>query len=698
MDGGGPQLTRRTFVALAGAGLTLGRAAAQPGGLAQPFVRIDPDGTVTVVTKHLEMGQGIASGLASVLADALDCDWARVRTEAAPVDPAVYKNLAFGFQATGGSTSLSNSWPQLRAAGATARAMLLAAAAARWQQPVDTLRTERGWVLDGTHRVSYGELADEAGRLPVPADVALRPPGPLVGGAQPRLDTPAVVRGAQVYGIDVRRPGQRVAVILRPPLFGARLATLDDTAAKALPGVRGVHRVPQGVAVVADSTWAALRGREALVVTWDESAAERRSSAQMLADFRRAAESGEPGADVLQRGDAAAALAGAAQVIEAEFEQPFLAHQPMEPLAVVLQMVDGVCEIWAGSQNPQADQAAAMRILGLPAERVRLHGLPAGGSFGRRATFAADWVSAACEVLRAHAEPVPLQLLWMREDMVQGGFFRPLNLHRVRIGLGADGRISGCEQTIVAPSFLPLRPGAPLRNDPTATDGHLAARYDVPAARVRWVNPACGVPVQMYRALALNHTTFVKEVLMDELARAAGTDALAFRLAHLAGHPRQAEVLRRVAALAGWGGPLPRGHALGLAVTEAFGSFVAHAARVRLDGDRIVVEQLACVVDCGTVVNPRTVQAQMEGGAAFGLTLALKNGITLDQGRVMQSNFHDAPVLRLAEMPRVVVEIVASTAPPTGVGEPGSVPVAAAVANAWARLTGRAVRSLPLPG
>jgi isoquinoline 1-oxidoreductase beta subunit len=714
--------TRRQFVALAGtgavpgggagAGLVLGCLPAAPATagadadneLEQAFVRIAPSGEVTVIVKHLEMGQGIASGLAAVLAEELDADWSQLRTEAAPFDPARYRHLLFGQQTTGGSTSMSHSFQQLREAGATARAMLLQAAALRWSVPVQELTTHRGVVLHGaTHRrAGYGELASAAAALPVPAlrSVALKPVASfgLIGRARPRLGVPAMTCGETVYGIDIRRPGQRVALLLRPPRFGGRARQVDAAAAQAVPGVRGVHTVPQGVAVVADRTWAAMQARRLLNVQWDDSAAERRGSAELRAEFRRLADAGEPGVDGLLRGDPHGALAGAAQVIEAEFELPYLAHQPMEPLAAVAELRDGRCDIWAASQNPSADHAAAVRLLQLPPENIALHVLPAGGSFGRRATFDADWISALLQVVLAHGGGVPIQLLWAREDDVRGGFYRPMTLHRLRAGLDASGRIVAVDQTIVSQSFLfaPPRAGAVPRHDPTATDGHLAGRFDVPAARLRWVQATTGVPVQMYRALSFNHTTFTKEVLMDELARAAGQDAVAFRLAHLAGHPRQAAVLREAAAQAGWGRRQAPGRALGVAVQEAEKSFVAQIARVRIEGARIVVEHVVCVIDCGIVIDPGTVTAQMEGGIAFGLTQALMSQITLDAGQVQQSNFHDAPVLRMARMPTVQVVLLRSSEPPTGVGEPGSVVIAAAVANAVAQLTGQRVRSLPL--
>jgi isoquinoline 1-oxidoreductase beta subunit len=701
---------RRQFVVLGGGGLALGwvtdDASSQPAtresaqDFSAPFLRIGSDGTVTVITKHLEMGQGIASGLATVLADALDADWSSVCTEPAPVNPGLYKNLVFGAQTTGGSTSMANSWQQLREAGWAARTMLMQAAAQRLGVAVDTLATERGQVVHAAsrRRLGYGDLAAAAGRLPLPAQPASPAPSRLLGQPGTRLEAAAIVRGTAVYGMDIQRPGQRVAVIQRPPLFGATVRSVNESAVLRLRGVRGVHRVPQGVAVVADDSWSALRARRELQVTWDDSNAEVRGSTELRAEFRRLADVGEPGVNGLVRGDVDAAFSSAAQVLQADFELPYLAHQAMEPIAAVVEMQGGVCHLWAASQNPQADHAAAMRLMSLPADRVVLHGLPAGGSFGRRATFGADWVSATLHVFLAHGTQQPLKLMWSREDDIGGGFYRPMSLHRLRAALDAEGRIAALEQTIVVQSFLfgPPRPGVAMRHDPTATEGHLAGRYDVPAARLRWVQATTGVPVQMYRALSHNHSTFSKEVLMDELARAADRDALAFRLAHLQGHPRQAAVLRQAAAIAGWGRRLPPGHALGLAVQDAYKTCVAQVAQVRIDGTRIVVERVICVVDCGTVVNPGTVRAQMEGGIAWGLTQVLHSEITLAAGRVQQSNFHDAPVLRLPEMPTVHVHIVPSDAPPSGVGEPGSVPIIAAVANAVAVLTGRAVRSLPL--
>ncbi|WAC71939.1 molybdopterin-dependent oxidoreductase [Roseateles sp. SL47] len=714
--------TRRHFIVLAGAGagLALGLPATgavgggdaplppdspQGAGLNRPFVRIAPDGLVTVIVKHLEMGQGIASGLATVVAEELDADWAQLRTEAAPFDPALYRHTVFGFQTTGGSTSMANSWQQLREAGAVARAMLVSAAALRWSVPAEELTTHRGQVLHGPsgRRIGYGALSEAAAALPVPTEVPLKSPASfgLIGREQRRLGVHDIVQGRSRYGMDIQRPGMLVAVLQRPTRFGSTIRSVDASAALAMPGVRAVHQLSSGVAVLADNSWLAIEARRLLKIEWDDSKAEQRSTADLRANFRALAGAGDPGVEGLKRGHVDEALAGAAKVLEADFELPYLAHQPMEPIASVGELRDGRCDIWAASQNPSADHAAAVKLLGLPAGKVVLHGLPAGGSFGRRATFNADWISELAQILSAQRErgdSRPVKLMWTREDDIGGGYYRPMSLHRLKVGMDATGRIIAAKQTIVAQSFSRgrPRPGVVPRHDPFITEGHLAERYDVPHAHTCWINPDVGVPVHTYRALGHNHTTFSKEVMMDELAALAGQDALAFRLAHLREHPRQAHALRIAADKAGWGRPLPAGSALGMAVQEAYHTVVAQVAQVRINRGLIVVERVVCVVDCGLVVNPGTVRAQMEGGIAFGLSAALHNEITLEGGRVQQSNFHDAPILRLHEMPVVDVHLVPSDAPPTGVGEPGSVPILGAVANAVARLTGKPVRALPL--
>lgn len=705
------RVSRRVFIAFSGAaaagGLTLALApsranASEAATFQQPFLRIGADGLVTVFAKHLDMGQGIWTGLTSIVAEELDADWSQMRVDGAPVDKALYKNLIFGIQTTGGSTSTANSWLQLRRAGATARAMLVQAAASKWRVPAEELQVSRGIVSHhDKRRAGFGELAAAAAALPVPTEPPLKPASAfaLLGHALPRLDAAAKSHGVPMYAIDIERPGMRVALLQRPPRFGAVLASVDDRAAREVPGVVDVVQVPGGVAVIAEHTWAAIEGRRALQVTWQEDRAEKRSSAELAAEFKRLATAGDA-VVCATRGDAAGAMSRAVSVVEAEFEMPYLAHAPMEPLCAVGEWLDGRCEVWAGIQNQTADQAALARILELPLERVTLHTLYAGGSFGRRATFSSDWISEFAQVLKATRGAYPVKLMWTREDDIRGGFYRPLNLHRLRAGVAADGSLLAVEHMIVAQSFLfgAPKPGVAQRPDPTVFEGHFASRYDVADASLRWVNAEVGVPVQMYRALSHNHTSFAKEVFIDELARRAGRDPLAYRLAHLSAHPRQAAVLRLAAEKAGWSTPWAEGVALGLAVQEANnGTFVAQVAQVRLEGGAVQVERVVCAIDCGIVLNPDIVRSQVEGGIAFGLGGALHGRITLDEGRVVQSNFNDFAQLRLTEMPRAIeVHFIEGGSSPTGVGEPGSVLIGAAVANAVARLTGRPVRSLPL--
>ena len=721
-------MRRRQFIVLAGAGLTLGglpdlsaeaatladTAGAQrafpPTSFAQPFLRIASDGTVTVIAKHLEMGQGVYTGLASIVCEELDADWSQMRVESAPANKALYRHLVYGAQTTGGSTSISNSWDQLGRAGATARAMLLAAAAARFAKPVAELTVRDGVVShpSGVH-ASFGELAKAASTQPVPADVARKGPKDyrVFGRTLPRTDTRSKSDGTAVFAGDLVLPDLKVAVLLRSPRFGGFVRSIDAHEALAIRGVRSVVGFPKdkphAVAIVADDTWAALQGRRAVKVEWDDSVAEKRSSEELVASFAQWSTT-LPTIDALVRGSAAEGLAQAKEIVAADFTLPYLAHQPMEPIVSVGVVRDGRCDIWAGSQNVTADQGAAAGILGLPLENVRLQTTYAGGSFGRRATFDADWITELALVLVATDRRWPIRLMWTREDDIGSGYYRPMVHHRLRAGLGDDGRIVAVEQTIVAQSFLspvPADGAAPARADPLVVDGALPLRYDFPHAHVRWAYPRVGVPVQMYRGLALNHTTFVKEVFIDELARKVGIDPVEYRLMHLDAssmlRSRQANVLRMAADRAGWSQPRAPGVALGIAVQEAEGSFVAQVAQVRLVDGAPHVDRVVCAIDCGRALNPHVIRSQVESGIAFGLTAVLHGGITLVGGKVTQTNFHDQPVLRMPQMPRVIeTYIVESDHAPTGVGEPGSVCIAAAVANAFAVLTGKRVRSLPL--
>jgi isoquinoline 1-oxidoreductase subunit beta len=702
--------SRRTFLktgAVTGAALVVEfrytpKAHAADGLAPNAFVRIAPDNTVTIVAKHLEMGQGVHTGLATVLADELDADWAQVRVEAAPADAGRYNNLGWGpVQGTGGSSGIANSWMQLRKAGATARAMLVSAAAAKWGVPASTLSVDKSVVSHAAtgRRATFGELAAAAGAQSVPAEVPLKDPKDwkLIGKTAPRVDSKAKTDGSARFTMDVYLPNMLTAVIARPLLFGATVKSIDKTAALKVPGVTDVVEVPAGVAVLAKGFWAARQGRGALRVEWDETKAERRGTDELLAEFKALVE--KPGLSARRDGDPASALGGAARTLEATYEFPFLAHAPMEPLDCVVQLSADRCEVWAGSQIQTLDQGTVAHVVGLPPEKVELHTLVAGGSFGRRATPNADVAAEAASIAKAIGGRQPVKLVWTREDDIRGGRYRPLFVHRLRAGLDASGRIVAWEHRIVGQSFLKGTPFAALIKegiDPTATEGGATLPYAIPNLGVELHSPEVGVPTLWWRSVGHTHTAFSTETFLDELAQAAKRDPFELRRELLKDHPRHRGVLELAAAKSGWGTPLPAGRARGMALQESFDSYVAQVAEVSLREDGLPrVERVVCAVDCGVAVNPDVIRAQMEGAIGFGLGAALWSEITLDKGRVVQSNFHDYRTLRIDEMPKVEVHIVPSAEPPTGVGEPGVPPIAPAVANAFFHLTGQRVRRLP---
>lgn len=666
------------------------------------FVRIAADNTVTIVAKHLEMGQGIHTGLATVVADELDADWSQVRVEAAPADASRYNNVQWGpVQGTGGSSSIANSWEQLRKAGATARAMLVAAAAGKWGVPASSLTVDKGVVSHAAsgRKASFGELASAAAGQPAPADVPLKDPKDwkLIGKQAPRVDSKAKTDGSARFTMDVYLPDMLTAVIARPPVFGATVKAVDKTAALKVPGVTDVVEVPAGVAVLGKGFWAVRQGRAALRVDWDESQAEHRGSDELLAEYRALVQ--KPGLAARRDGDPAAAFAAAARTFEAVYEFPFLAHAPMEPLDCVVKLTGGRCEVWAGSQIQTLDQGTVAHVLGLTPDKVELHTLLAGGSFGRRATPTADVAAEAASVVKAIAGRQPVKLVWTREDDIRGGRYRPLFVHRLRAGLDASGRIVAWEHRVVGQSFLKGTPFAEMIKDgidPTAVEGGSTLPYSIPNLGVELHSTDVGVPTLWWRSVGHTHTAFSTETFFDELAHAAGRDPFELRRELLKDHPRHKTALELAAAKAGWGSPLPAGRARGIALQESFSSFVAQVAEVSLGKDGSPkVERVVCAVDCGVAVNPDVVRAQMEGAIGFGLGAAAWSEITLEKGRVVQSNFHDYRTLRIDEMPRVEVHIVPSAQPPTGVGEPGVPPIGPAVANALFHLTGQRVRRLP---
>jgi isoquinoline 1-oxidoreductase beta subunit len=668
------------------------------------FVRIAPDNTVTVMIKHLDMGQGNTTGLATIVAEELDADWGQMRTEFAPADAKLYNNLAFGpVQGTGGSTAIANSWMQLRRAGAAAREMLVAAAAFQWKAPVAEITVERGVLRHAAtgRQATFGELAVSASTLPVPQEPRLKDPKDwrYVGKRVSRVDSASKTDGTAVYSLDVRRPGMVTAVVAHPPLFGATVKGVDDAAARAVPGVLDVVRIPTGVAVIARDTWSAIRGRDALRVTWDEAAAETRSSTEIMNSYKEIAKT--RGHVAANRGDATGGIKAASRVLEAEFEFPYLAHAAMEPLnATIARNPDGTVEVWAGCQLQTIEQAVVASVLGLTPDRVKLHTLWAGGSFGRRATPGADYFAEAASILKATGGKAPVHLVWTREDDMRGGHYRPMVYHKLRAGLDAKGGIAGWEHAIVGKSILI---GSPFEAmlvkdgiDATTVEGVADTPYAIANLRVEAHNAKEGTPVLWWRSVGHTHTAQAMEVFVDELAHAAGQDPVAYRLNLLAAKPRLAGVLRLAAEKAGWGQAMEQGRGRGVAVHQSFGSMVAMVADVTVGAGGLRVDRIVAAVDCGIPVNPDVIAAQVEGAVGFALSSVLRNRITLDKGVVQEANFDTYEPTRMSEMPRVEVHIVPSTEAPTGIGEPGVPTIAPAISNAVFQATGRRLRSLPL--
>jgi isoquinoline 1-oxidoreductase beta subunit len=730
-------VSRRDFLK-AGAGLTLGIMAsdafaqapstgsgqAGPGmaggkpvaaGTFEPnaFVRIGADDTVTVIVKHLEMGQGTYTGLPTLVAEELDADWRQVRAEGAPADATRYNNLFMGqFQGTGGSTALANSYEQMRKAGAAARAMLVSAAAERWGVPADAITVQRGVVSHAPSRrkATFGQLAADAAKQPVPADVKLKDPKEFVyiGQRAPRTDSRAKSTGAAIFTQDVKLPGMLTAVVAHPPRFGAKVKSFDASRAKAVSGVVDVLAVPQGVAVIASDFWQAKKGRDVLAVEWDESQAFKLGSAEIMAEYRRLAAT--PGRSARKDGDPDGALAGAPKTLDAAYEFPYLAHATMEPMNCVVRLSTGGCEIWNGEQFQSIDQPAIAAVLGLKPEQVKLNMLYAGGSFGRRANPHADYLVEAAAIAKALAQTrggnATVKLVWTREDDMRAGSYRPMYYHTLKGALDEKGNIVAWRQRIVGQSILAgsAFEGMMVKNgiDATSVEGASTLPYRIPNLGVELHSPRMGVPVQWWRSVGSTHTAFSTETFFDQLAAAGGKDPYQLRRALLARHPRHRAALELAASEGNWGQPLAeakRGErrGRGIAVHESFGTVVAQVAEVtvRPDGG-LRIDRVVCAVDCGVAVNPDVIRAQMESGIAYGLTAALYGAITLKDGVVEQSNFHDYRPLRINEMPRIGVYIVRSAEKPTGVGEPATPVIAPAVANAVFAATGKPLRALPI--
>ncbi len=665
------------------------------------FLRIGTDESVTVLLAHSEMGQGIWTTLPMLLAEELGCDWTKVRVEHAPAAPA-YAHTAYGMQMTGGSTTTWSEFDRYRQAGAMAREMLVAAAAERWKVDPSACRAEKGYVVHEGQRLSFGQLAAAAQKSKPPAQVKLkdRKDWKLLGKPTKRLDSPEKVTGRAQFGMDVRLPGMLTALVARSPVFGGKVRGFRAEKAKAIPGVKSVVQVPSGVAVVAEHFWAAKLGRDALEIDWDPGDGVKLDTGRMLEEFRAMAAT--PGARAAAAGDVETGMKSAAKTVEAEYELPYLAHATMEPMNCTVKLAENGCEIWAGTQFQTMDQKNAGEILGLKPEQVRIHTMFLGGGFGRRATPTSDFVSEAVHVAKAAGGGAPIKTVWTREDDMRGGYYRPMWFHRLRVGLDGDGMPVSWRQTIVGQSILAGTPFEAMMVkdgvDQTSVEGAADSPYvkAAPNHLVDLHSPRTVIPVLWWRSVGHTHTAFVMETFVDELAQEAKKDPLEYRRKLLKDHPRHLGALNLAAEKAGWGEPLPEGRFRGLAVHESFGSFVAEVAEVSVTGGRVRVHRAVCAVDCGVCANPAGVEAQLQSGVVFGLTAALYGELTLKAGRVQQSNFHDYPLLRMSEMPKVEVHIVASSEKSGGVGEVGVPPIAPAVANAVFAATGKRLRRLPL--
>ena len=692
------KLNRRSFLkttAAAAGGLVIGFYLPESSeleaqgvvGKLNAYVQVGTDDSVTLYIHKAEMGQGTVTSLSMLLAEELECDWKKIRTEFPGVDP-----VAFGpMQGVFGSMSVRTSWEPLRKAGATACEMLVQAAAQKWNVPKSQCRAENNTVLNlnTNERLTYGSLAEAASKLPVPQqNVALKDPTQfkLVGKSVKRMDTPGKVSGRTTFGIDLKVPGMLYASLQRCPVFGGKPKSFDATRAKAVPGVKQVVQISNGVAVLADNTWSAMEGRKALLVEWDEGPLANSSSATIRKTFMDLAE--KRGAVARQEGDVSSALSGAAHAIEAVYEVPYLSHAPMEPLNAVAHVRPDGCDVWSGMQIQSVARQTAAAVSGLPPEKVQIHTVYLGGGFGRRG--GADFIGEAVEISKVAGVPVKLQ--WTREDDLQHDTYRPASYTKFASVLDANGKPLVWNVRVVCPSFAGLRNGV----DRTGVEGIAEIRYDIPNILVDYHPPEVGIPVSYWRSVGYSHNTFFTESFMDELAAAAKQDPLEFRRKLLTKSPRMLGVLELAAGKAGWGKPLPAGRHRGISVVDNLGSFNAQVAEISIDKGKLHVHRVVCAVDCGHVVNPAIVVQQIESGIVYGLSAALRGEITIDRGRVQQTNFNNYEPLRVDEMPVIETYIVPSTNPPGGIGEASTPAIAPAVTNAIFAATGKRIRKLPI--
>ncbi|KWE57303.1 aldehyde dehydrogenase [Burkholderia ubonensis] len=721
----GAGVSRRTFLkfgmtlgAAAGGGLLLGFSVPAAGGDARrsviggdaneaprpgvfapnAFVQIDRNGQVTLVMPKVEMGQGVYTSLPMLIAEELEVPLSNVTLDHAPPNEKLFFDPLLGGQLTGGSTSIRYAWEPMRRAGATARTLLVSAAAKQWGVDPAACRAENGEVLHppSGRRASYGQLADAAAKLPVPKDVALKKPADfkLVGKPVKRLDSPEKVDGTAQFGLDVRLPGMLVAVIVNCPVFGGTVASVDDAAARQIRGVRRIVRADNAVAVVGDHTWAAKRGASALVVKWNEGAGAKVSTKDIAADHARAADSGK-GTVARKDGDVDRAFANAKTRVDAVYEQPLLAHATMEPVNCTVHVRPDGCEIWVGTQVPTRALDAVQQITGFPREKIVVNNHLLGGGFGRR--LEVDMVAQAVKIAKQVGAPV--KVVWTREEDIQHDMYRPYYYDRISAGLDANGRPIAWRHRIVGSSILARFAPPAVKNgvDPDAVEVAAELPYDLPNQLVDYVRQEPRhVPTAFWRGVGPTRGTFVVESFIDELAAQAKTDPVQYRRALLGKSPRARNVLDVASKAAGWGTPLPTGQGRGVSVMHAFGSFFSIVVDVAVDDGDVQVKRVVCAVDCGMAVNPDTIDAQVQGGIIFGITGALYGEITIENGRVAQSNFTDYRMLRINETPPIDVHIVKSGEAPGGIGEPGTAALAAALANAIFAATGKRVRKLPV--
>ncbi|WP_050480057.1 xanthine dehydrogenase family protein molybdopterin-binding subunit [Herbaspirillum rhizosphaerae] len=695
--------TRRDFLkvtAVVGGGLTLGVSlpgavseAQAAGTLYTPnaWVHIADNNTITLISARSEMGQGVYTSMPMLIAEELDVDIRKVKVEIAPVGD-VYINSLLGGQLTGGSTSVREGWEKLRVAGAQVRTMLVSAAAEKWQISADKLSVSNGKVIGpGGRKATYGELADAASKLPVPKDVVLKDPKDfkIIGKATKRLDTPSKVNGTAVYGIDVKLPGMVYASLEQCPVIGGKVTSFDAGKAKAMPGVIDVVQIRDGVAVVADSYWHAKKAREALTITWDEGPVAKIDNASMMEGIRNAKDTPTP---IKKTGDADTAMKTAAKTMQAEYWSPLLAHATMEPQNFTADYKDGKCLVVGPAQFQQGTQGNVAAALGLKPEDVTVKTTFLGGGFGRRLEY--DFAVQAAEISKAVGKPV--KLLWSREDDTTHDFYRPMAFHRMAAGLDASGKPVALTFQLTSQSVTQRAFGLPKGTlDPFMAEASVVG-YDIPNMTQELIEHDSGLRVGYWRSVSHALNAFANESFIDELAAAAGKDPYQYRLALLDKQPRYANVLKIAATKAGWGKPLPAGHSRGIALMEGYDTYMAQVAEISVKDNEITVHKIWVAADLGQMVNPDTVEAQLQSSIAFGLSSTLGAEITLDKGRVQQTNFHDYPVIRMSQMPRIDVTLVKSTEKPGGIGEPATALVGPAVANALFAATGKRVRKIPL--